>query len=68
MQPLAIVMDSSNKGQDHYESSYHLYVVQIDLKKIRKTRSEVMNILKEVGVGTQVHYIPIIDQPYYKSM
>ena len=26
-----------------------------------------MAILRDNGVGTQVHYIPIIDQPYYKE-
>ena len=55
------------KEQDHYESSYHLYVLQIDFKRIGKTRADIMNELKEKGVGTQVHYIPIIDQPYYKE-
>lgn len=55
------------KEPDHYESSYHLYVVQIDFERIGKTRADVMNELKENGVGTQVHYIPIIDQPYYKE-
>ena len=55
------------KEQGHYESSYHLYVVQIDFERIGKTRADVMNELKEKGVGTQVHYIPIVDQPYYKE-
>ncbi len=48
-------------------SSYHLYVVQIDFETIRKTKTEVMAILRDNGIGTQVHYIPIIDQPYYKE-
>ena len=26
-----------------------------------------MNELKDMGIGTQVHYIPIIDQPYYEE-
>ena len=48
-------------------SSYHLYVVQINFDKIKKNRAEVMNELEEKGIGTQVHYIPIIDQPYYRE-
>ncbi len=55
------------KEQDYYHSSYHLYVVQIDFEKISKTRAGVMSELKEKGIGTQVHYIPIIDQPYYRE-
>jgi UDP-4-amino-4,6-dideoxy-N-acetyl-beta-L-altrosamine transaminase len=46
-------------------STYHLYVVQIDFNKLGKNRSQVMTILKEKGVGTQVHYIPVHLQPYY---
>ncbi|MEE9215031.1 MAG: DegT/DnrJ/EryC1/StrS family aminotransferase, partial [Thermodesulfobacteriota bacterium] len=46
-------------------STYHLYVVQIDFNKLGKNRSQVMTILREKGVGTQVHYIPIHLQPYY---
>ena len=42
-------------------------MVQIDFEQIGKTRADVMNKLKEKGVGTQVHYIPIVDQPYYKE-
>ena len=53
--------------QPYHWSSYHLYVVQIEYEKISKTRSDIMNELKEKGVGTQVHYIPIVDQPYYKN-
>jgi len=48
-------------------SSYHLYVVQIDFETIGKSRAEVMAILRDNGIGTQVHYIPITDQPYYKE-
>ena len=55
------------KEQAHHWCSYHLYVVQIEFERIGKTRANVMNELKEKGVGTQVHYIPIVDQPYYKA-
>lgn len=49
-------------------SSYHLYVVKIDFKKIRLTRAEFMKKLKEKNIGAQVHYIPINRQPYYRSL
>ena len=55
------------KENSDQQASYHLYVVQIDFDKIKKTRTDVMKTLKEKGIGTQVHYIPIIDQPYYKE-
>ena len=49
-------------------SSYHLYVVKIDFKKIRLTRAEFIKKLKEKNIGAQVHYIPINRQPYYRSL
>jgi UDP-4-amino-4,6-dideoxy-N-acetyl-beta-L-altrosamine transaminase len=48
-------------------NAYHLYVVQIDFESYGKTRAEVMNALKKSGIGTQVHYIPVHLQPYYRE-
>jgi UDP-4-amino-4,6-dideoxy-N-acetyl-beta-L-altrosamine transaminase len=48
-------------------SAFHLYVLKIDFKKINKSRSQVMDILKKQNIGTQVHYIPIHTQPYYQQ-
>jgi UDP-4-amino-4,6-dideoxy-N-acetyl-beta-L-altrosamine transaminase len=48
-------------------SCFHLYVLQIDFEKLKKPRKQVMEELKEKGIGTQVHYIPVNSQPYYKE-
>lgn len=50
------------------KSSYHLFPVKIDYKQFGKTRAEVMNALRDKGVGTQVHYIPLYHQPYYSEI
>jgi len=47
--------------------SWHLYTVQIDFKSIGKTRTQVMNELRARGVGTQVLYIPVHLQPWYRQ-
>jgi UDP-4-amino-4,6-dideoxy-N-acetyl-beta-L-altrosamine transaminase len=52
---------------DNTSTCFHLYVVQIDFDKIGKTRAEVMERLKAKNIGTQVHYIPLHTQPYYKK-
>lgn len=52
---------------EKYFSAYHLYVLLIDYRAISKTRSQVMNCLRESNIGTQVHYIPVFKQPYYKN-
>lgn len=49
-------------------SANHLMPVRIDFAKVTISRAALMNSLRCVGVGSQVHYIPIPMQPYYKSM
>lgn len=44
----------------------HLYSVRIDFDAIGVGRGEIMRRLEERGIGTQVHYIPLHRQPYYK--
>lgn len=44
---------------------WHLMVALIDFKTLGKSRSAVMAELRELGVGTQVHYIPVNRQPFY---
>ena len=43
------------------ESSWHLYVIKI------ANRDEIIEKLKERGVGCSVHFIPIHKHPYYKE-
>ncbi|WP_144223215.1 UDP-4-amino-4,6-dideoxy-N-acetyl-beta-L-altrosamine transaminase [Mesorhizobium amorphae] len=47
------------------EPVLHLYPLLIDFAALGKERARVMADLRERGVGTQVHYIPIHHQPYY---
>ena len=47
-------------------SGWHLYVVHIDFKAAGKSRACLMNELRERGIGTQVHYLPVHRQPYYR--
>ena len=45
----------------------HLMCVLIDFEAAGVTRREVVEALRERGVGTQVHYIPVHRQPYYRA-
>jgi UDP-4-amino-4,6-dideoxy-N-acetyl-beta-L-altrosamine transaminase len=47
--------------------SWHLYTVLIDFEAIGKTRADVMMELRSKGVGTQVLYIPVHLQPWYRK-
>lgn len=44
---------------------WHLYAVHCDFEKAGRSRARVMGELRERGIGTQVHYIPVHRQPYY---
>ncbi|MBO6503819.1 MAG: UDP-4-amino-4,6-dideoxy-N-acetyl-beta-L-altrosamine transaminase [Kordiimonadaceae bacterium] len=46
-------------------SAWHLYVVQFDFEAIGLERAALMKKLQSLGVGTQVHYVPVSSQPYY---
>jgi len=48
-------------------TSWHLYAVQIDFAALGRTRTEIMTQLRAAGVGTQVHYIPVHLQPWYRK-
>jgi dTDP-4-amino-4,6-dideoxygalactose transaminase len=46
---------------DNTQSAWHLYVIKVD------DRDRLMDCLKEAGIGTSLHFIPIYNHPYYKS-
>ncbi len=48
------------------EPVLHLYPVHIDFARAGKTRTEVMQQLRARGIGTQVHYRPVHQQPWYR--
>src|SRR5262249_7265255 len=48
--------------------AWHLYVVLIDFATIGRSRSEFMAALRQRGVGSQVHYVPLYRQPYYRKL
>lgn len=47
---------------------WHLYAVAIDFDAIDIDRATFMDKLQGQGVGTQVHYIPVHTQQYYKDL
>jgi UDP-4-amino-4,6-dideoxy-N-acetyl-beta-L-altrosamine transaminase len=46
-------------------SGLHLYVVRLQRKKSPATRRELFDALRALGIGVNVHYIPVHLQPYY---
>lgn len=48
-------------------SNFHLYVLLFDFKKIGIDRAQLMLSFRERGFNTQVHYIPVHLQHYYRK-
>ena len=47
----------------------HLYALLIDFPRSKsRSRANAMRMLAQRGIGTQVHYIPIHRQPYYRAL
>ncbi len=48
-------------------SAWHLYVIRIESNK-KDARDFAFNELRKKGIGTQVHYIPMYEHPYYAQL
>jgi UDP-4-amino-4,6-dideoxy-N-acetyl-beta-L-altrosamine transaminase len=52
----------------YIESSWHLYVVQLNLEKLKVSRKKIFNELFKNNIGIQVHYIPVYYHPHYQRL
>ena len=50
------------------QHAWHLYVIQLQPDRLRITRDQFIEALKERGIGTSVHFIPLHLHPYYRDM
>lgn len=48
-------------------SAFHLYVVRLDLARLRTTQREVFERLRSNGIMVNLHYIPVYHHPYYRE-
>lgn len=62
---LAPALKPVPRGNDPH--GLHLYAVLIDFAKLGTTRAKFMNALRAENIGTQVHYLPVHRQPYYRN-
>lgn len=46
---------------------WHLFTARMDFEALGQTRAQVMATLSAQGVGSQVHYIPVTRQPWYRT-
>ncbi|WP_447044904.1 UDP-4-amino-4,6-dideoxy-N-acetyl-beta-L-altrosamine transaminase [Vreelandella sp. H-I2] len=49
-------------------SGRHLYVIRVALDKVNVSHRAVFEQLREAGIGVNLHYIPVHEQPDYQSL
>lgn len=50
------------------QSAWHLYVVRLDPELTVTPRREAFETMRALGIGVNVHYIPVHLQPYYREL
>ncbi|MBT5470786.1 MAG: UDP-4-amino-4,6-dideoxy-N-acetyl-beta-L-altrosamine transaminase [Nitrospina sp.] len=50
------------------KSSWHLYVIKLNLESLTKDRDEIFQALRAENIGVNVHYIPVPWLAYYQKM
>ena len=63
--PLALAIHPVPRGEG--KPALHLYQVLVDFEALGVPREAVMRRLSAAGIATQVHYIPLYRQPYFKA-
>ncbi len=54
--------------EEYTKSSWHLYIIQLELEKFNVGRREIFEALQAENIGVNVHYIPVYYHPYYKKL
>ena len=57
--PLSVMPESSH--------AYHLFVVQLELDRLKAGRDRIFAALRAEGVGANVHYVPVHLHPFYRQ-
>jgi dTDP-4-amino-4,6-dideoxygalactose transaminase len=47
--------------------AWHLFIIKINVEKLKITRNKFIELLFENGVGVSVHFIPLHLMPYYQK-
>ena len=49
-------------------SSYHLFIIQIDLKKSKISYNKIIKLFREKNFFVNLHYTPVHLSPYFKKI
>ncbi|SCY86617.1 UDP-4-amino-4,6-dideoxy-N-acetyl-beta-L-altrosamine transaminase [Alkaliphilus peptidifermentans] len=54
--------------EQNTNSSWHLYIIKLELEKLKANRRAIFDALRAQNIGVNVHYIPVYYFPYYQQM
>lgn len=54
-------------GSEEHQHAWHLYMLRLNLERLRIDRAQFVEELKRRNVGTSVHFIPLHVHPYYRE-
>lgn len=53
---------------EYSKSGHHIYVLLLNLDKLKCGRKEIFEALQAENIGVNVHYLPVYLHPYYKKL
>ena len=53
--------------RDGVQHAWHLFVIQLNLERLKINRNQFIEALREKEIGTSVHFIPLHLHPYYRD-
>jgi perosamine synthetase len=59
-----IQLPACRNGVQH---AWHLFVIQLNLERLKIDRNQFIEALREKEIGTSVHFIPLHFHPYYRD-
>jgi dTDP-4-amino-4,6-dideoxygalactose transaminase len=53
--------------RNEIQHAWHLFVIQLNLERLKIDRNQFIEALREKEIGTSVHFIPLHLHPYYRD-
>ena len=49
------------------QHAWHLFILQLNLRRLKVNRNQFVDLLRENEIGTSVHFIPLHLHPFYRD-
>ena len=56
------------KNEEYSDTVKHIYVLKLDLPRLKDDRKEIYNALLAENIGVNVHYLPVYWHPHYERL